>query len=168
MRWNFSCRSYSLKNTQNTQKLDGRKGNAGWWRLGRWGKTHPRAWETKPLVESPVHARRSQAVSLGGWVTVQSPTERFTHTRCALAPTVPRHGNGGKAPASKGNPNVLAIALRPSRPPQLIRASAVQGSPGSGLCAAMPTPEGKHGMICTAPSPRRRLFLPPNLGLGPG
>jgi hypothetical protein len=44
----------------------------------------------------------------------------------------------------------------------------VQGSPGSGLCAAMPTPEGNHGMICTAPSPRRRLFLPPNLGLGPG
>ena len=116
--------------------------------MGRWGKTHPRAWKAKPLVESPETCQTEPGRTLHrGPGHGAAPTGRFTRTRRALAPTVPRRGTEGKPPQARESPNVLALASRPSLSPQLIRVSALQGSPGSGLCA----------ILCTPPSPRRHF-----------
>jgi hypothetical protein len=131
------------------------KPDAGWWRLGRRGKTHPKGLKASPLVESPKHAGRSQAVSLGGRIAVQPPAGRFTHAHCALAPTVPRHRQEGKPLQAREGPMCLRWLRVLAGLPQLIRVSALQGSPGNGLRALHAHSWCEHAMICAAPSPRR-------------
>jgi hypothetical protein len=82
--------------------------------VGATGQNSPKSLEAKPLVEIPGTCQTEPGRKLRGLGHGAAPTERFTHTRCALAPTVPRRRIGGKAAASKGRPNLLALALRPS------------------------------------------------------